>query len=75
MLLSLDWFSVAADNQVKAGQQVMEALLEVLSFHKANVEVARQASRAIAHICYNGIHQPCRSLLLYVFWRCFSYNC
>ena len=47
---------VAADNQVKAGQlKVMEALLEALSLHKANAEVARVVAAAMRYICVNGI--------------------
>ena len=47
---------VVADNKVKAGQlQVMEALLETLSLHKANAEVARQVAGAMQNICVNGI--------------------
>ena len=47
---------VAAYNKVKAGKlQVMEALLETLSLHKANAEVARQVAGAMQNICVNGI--------------------
>ena len=63
----------------KAGQLgVMEALLDALSLHKANSEVSREFSRAIANICYYGIDQRHRSLssncdccvCLAVLWRC-----
>ena len=42
----------ADENQVKAGQLgVMEALLEALSLHKANAEVAREVATAISKMC------------------------
>ena len=63
----------------KAGQLgVMEALLKALCLHKANADVAREISGALANICVNGIHQRHRSLsnficmYLAVLWRCFS---
>ena len=54
----------AAENQVKAGQlRVMEALLESLSLHKANAQVAEYVACAMGNICgNNGIDQRFRSL-------------
>ena len=46
----------AGENRVKAGQlPVMEALVEALSLHKANAEVASWVACAIRNICLNGI--------------------
>ena len=46
----------ADENQVKAGQLgVLEALVEALSLHKANAEVASWVACAIRNICLNGI--------------------
>ena len=49
----------ADENQVKAGQLgAMEALLDALSLHKANAEVAREVATAFANICReNGIDE------------------
>ena len=49
----------AAENRVKAGQlHVMEALLEVLSLHKANADISRPVAGAIRNICWhNGTAQ------------------
>ena len=42
----------ADENHAKAGQlRVMQALLEALSVHKANAEVARLVAFAIVNIC------------------------
>ena len=43
----------ADENKVKAGQLgVMEAVLEALSLHKANAEVAAPVAKAIGVICF-----------------------
>ena len=54
----------AAENQVKAGQlRVMEALLEALSLHKANAQVADRVAFAMGNVCANnGIDERLRSL-------------
>ena len=63
MHVSHDCCNFTAKNKVKACQLgVMEALLDALSLHKANAEVARELSRALANICYDGIDQRLRSL-------------
>ena len=44
----------ADENKSKAGQLgVMEALLEALSLHKANAEVAASVAAAIRNICWH----------------------
>ena len=51
----------ADENRIKAGQLgAMEALLEALSLHKANAEVAREVAYALTYICANGIDQRYR---------------
>ena len=56
-------YNFAGKNQVKAGQLgAMEALLESLSLHKANAEVALEVAGAIRNICEIGIYQRKRSL-------------
>ena len=57
--MPLTFCDFTVDNRVKAGQLgVMEALLEALSLHKANAEVANIVAGAIGNICNsNGIDQ------------------
>ena len=46
----------AGENQVKAGQLgFLETLVEALSLHKANAEVAILVAGAIRNICLKGI--------------------
>ena len=53
-----------AQNQVKAGQ--LGVILEALSVHKANAEVAASVAGAIRNICRNGIDQQSSIEYLYV---------
>ena len=44
------------ENQIKAGQlNVMQALVEMMTVHKANAAVAQQAAGALRNICVNGV--------------------
>ena len=56
-------YNFAGENQVKAGQLgVLEALLEALSLHKANAEVALEVAGAIRNMCLKGIEDDCASV-------------